>query len=80
MELDFGWTSGAEVSMIVHPMPHQAWLATPLVEILSKLIVVKVGAFNTPCTKCLKLASRRACCRMQLLFCFSSRSFCFMVC
>ncbi|KAA6419256.1 MAG: hypothetical protein FRX49_10780, partial [Trebouxia sp. A1-2] len=43
MELDLGWTSEAEVSMIVHPMPHQAWLATPVVEILSKLIVVKVG-------------------------------------
>lgn len=43
MELDFGWTSEAEMSMIVHPMPHQAWLATPVVEILSKLIVVKVG-------------------------------------
>ena len=42
MELDFGWTSEAEMSMIVHPMPHQAWLATPVVEILSKLIVVKV--------------------------------------
>ena len=42
MELDFGWTSDAEMSMIVHPMPHQAWLATPVVEILSKLIVVKV--------------------------------------
>lgn len=44
MELDFGWTSEAEMSMIVHPMPHQAWLATPVVEVLSKLIVVKVGA------------------------------------
>ena len=47
MELDFGWTSDAEMSMIVHPMPHQAWLATPVVEVLSKLIVVKVGASNT---------------------------------
>lgn len=44
MELDFGWTSEAEMSMIVHPLPHQAWLATPVVEVLSKLIVVKVGA------------------------------------
>ncbi len=43
MELDFGWTSDAEMSMIVHPMPHQAWLATPVVEVLSKLIVVKVS-------------------------------------
>lgn len=43
IELDVGWTSDAEMSMIVHPMPHQAWLATPVVEILSKLIVVKVG-------------------------------------
>lgn len=42
MELDFGWSSDAEMSMIVHPMPHQAWLATPVVEVLSKLIVVKV--------------------------------------
>lgn len=48
MELDFGWTSEAEMSMIVHPMPHQAWLATPVVEILSKLIVVKVGASSAP--------------------------------
>lgn len=44
MELDFGWNSDAEVSMVVHPMPHSAWLATPVIEILSKLIVVKVGA------------------------------------
>ena len=44
LELDFGWTSEAELSMIVHPMPHQAWLATPVVEVLSKLIVVKVIA------------------------------------
>ncbi|KAL3139207.1 hypothetical protein ABBQ32_005978 [Trebouxia sp. C0010 RCD-2024] len=43
MELDFGWTSDAEMSMVVHPMPHSAWLATPVIEILSKLIVVKVG-------------------------------------
>lgn len=43
LELDFGWTSDAEISLIVHPMPHQAWLATPVVEVLSKLIVVKVG-------------------------------------
>lgn len=43
LELDFGWTSDAEMSLIVHPMPHQAWLATPVVEVLSKLIVVKVG-------------------------------------
>lgn len=43
LELDFGWTSDAELSMIVHPMPHQAWLATPVVEVLSKLIVVKVN-------------------------------------
>lgn len=50
MELDFGWTSDAEMSMIVHPMPHQAWLATPVVEVLSKLIVVKVGASNTAAT------------------------------
>lgn len=44
MELDFGWTSDAEMSMVVHPVPHSAWLATPVVEILSKLIVVKVGS------------------------------------
>ena len=46
LELDFGWTSEAEMSMIVHPMPHQAWLATPVVEILSKLIVVKVNSLQ----------------------------------
>ena len=46
MELDFGWSSDAEMSMIVHPMPHQAWLATPVVEVLSKLIVVKVCVLN----------------------------------
>lgn len=49
MELDFGWTSDAEMSMIVHPMPHQAWLATPVVEVLSKLIVVKVPHLSPVC-------------------------------
>ena len=42
IELDLGWTSDAEMSMIVHPVPHQAWLATPIVEVVSKLFVVKV--------------------------------------
>ena len=49
LELDFGWTSDAEMSLIVHPMPHQAWLATPVVEVLSKLIVVKVSSHPYHC-------------------------------
>lgn len=54
MELDFGWTSDAEMSMVVHPMPHSAWLATPVIEILSKLIVVKVGSAMDLSKKCVQ--------------------------
>lgn len=64
MELDLGWTSEAEVSMIVHPMPHQAWLATPVVEILSKLIVVKVRTshlLSSQCTSAAVIQSARGC-------------------